>query len=73
MIVNTCNFVIYLCRNHYFDSDDRSRLVKEETAYIPNMSGENLQGEQPLRAQYGYRINEVRLLPSKLLGISERL
>ena len=37
------------------------------------MPGDKLRGEQPVRVQYGYKINEAKILPSKLLGIPAEL
>ena len=58
-------------RDHYFDSAERARLYKGERLYRPNMETASVRGEQPIRSQYGYKINEAKMLPSKRLVLDD--
>lgn len=57
---------MFLCfRDHFFDTQERARVPKREKTYRPPSAYDDLRGEQPIRKQYGYSINEAKILPSK--------
>ncbi|XP_053407926.1 uncharacterized protein LOC128559645 [Mercenaria mercenaria] len=60
-------------RDHFFDSAARARLYKGEKTYKSSVNSGVLRGEQPIRSQYSYKINEARMLPSKRLGIEDKV
>ena len=67
VLIHVYNFFF---RDHFFDSNERARLTKEEEClYHPQPLNKPARGEQPIRIQYGYRINEAKLLPSQRMGL----
>ena len=65
-----CSVVIisvFFFRDHYFDKQARAKNNKEEKTF--NFEGANvaLKEEQPVKQQYGYRINSSRgTIPSRI-------
>ena len=53
VLIHVYNFFF---RDHFFDSNERARLTKEEEClYHPQPLNKPARGEQPIRIQYGYR------------------
>ena len=65
----TLLFTFYFLQRAFFDSVDRARKKTTETVYKSKSVFEAAQGELPIRSQYGYSINEAKLMPSRRISL----
>lgn len=67
-VVLTLNALIYF-RDHFFDTAKRARKKHKERTFKFSDFNKPARGDLPIRAQYGYKLNETKVLPSKRLGL----
>ena len=69
-------YVWFLCmiffpfRDHFFDTQARARRTKKIKPFKFGDLNDPARGDLPVRAQYGYRLNEAKVLPSTKLGLT---